>query len=135
MRIFALILFVIVLAVVFADDTRADVDVIRRGEENPMLTVAKSTFWGAVTGLVLGGAIALAAQDNEEDIMRWSIVAGTFVGFAIGIYHVATRPSASNSMIQMGEGGLAVSVPAVQVDWDAQTGRASARVPVFSYSF
>jgi hypothetical protein len=129
-----LILVLLALAL-FAGDARSDVDVIRRGEENPMLTVAKSTFWGAMTGLVLGGAIALVAQDNEEDILRWSIAAGTFVGFAVGIYHVATRPSATNSLIQMGGNGVSLGVPNLELDWRAEKGQTSARLSVFSYGF
>ncbi|NNE08923.1 MAG: hypothetical protein HKN20_10230 [Gemmatimonadetes bacterium] len=65
-------------------------------EENAMLTVSKTIVYGGLAGLILGSAIALAADDNEGDIIKWSFVAGTFAGLGVGIHSVSKRggPSA-----------------------------------------
>lgn len=94
------------LSFVFAPTANAQVAVVRGGNENPMVTVAKSTFYGALTGLLVGGALILATKSDEGDILRWSIVGGTFGGLAFGLYHVATRPGPSNSMLQFDRTGL-----------------------------
>jgi hypothetical protein len=134
MRVLATLLIVLAL---FAGDSRADVDVIRGGAENPVVTIAKSTFWGGLTGLVLGGAIALVVDDNQEDIVKWSFVAGVFGGFAFGVYHVATRPSPESSLLQIDDEGLALNIPAAQVVWSGDRGARSvgAKIALFSYQF
>ena len=78
-----------------APAAQAAVEVRREGSENPMLEVAKSTFWGGLLGVMVGGALALATEDNDNDgdIVRWSFVGGVFLGLGVGMYHVATRPS------------------------------------------
>lgn len=131
------IILLIVILAFFAVDSRADVDVIRGGEENPMITVAKATFWGGLTGLILGGAIALVADDHEDDIIKWSFVAGVFGGFAFGIYHVATRPSGESSLLETDGDGLALNFPSVNIAWtgNEDSRHLNARMTVFSYSF
>jgi hypothetical protein len=131
------LILVFVLLAFFAVDTHADVDVVRVGVENPMITVAKATFWGALTGLLLGGAIALIAEDNEDDIIKWSLVAGTFGGFAFGIYHVATRPSGESSLLELDGDGLALSLPTVDIGWTGDEDRRhlNTKMTVFSYTF
>ena len=133
-RVVALIL--VVFAFVTAD-AQAQVKVIREGEENPVLTVAKSTLWGGLTGLVLGGAIALVAEDNEEDIVKWSFVAGTFGGFAYGLYHVATRQPPTTSLLEMDADGLALGIPTVGIGLSADgvARRLNTSITVFSYTF
>lgn len=86
----------------------------RQGSENPVLEVAKSTLFGALGGLVLGGAIALASSgDNDGDIVKWSFIGGTFVGFGYGIYHVATRPKVTALLeFQGGSARLHAVLPA-----------------------
>ena len=73
----------------------ADVNVSRTGSENPMVEVARSTFWGGMAGLMLGTAVALATDgtDGDGSVIRWSFVGGTFIGFGVGMYHVMSRPS------------------------------------------
>ncbi|OGF18196.1 MAG: hypothetical protein A2W00_10000 [Candidatus Eisenbacteria bacterium RBG_16_71_46] len=72
----------------------AAVNVERQGAENPVIEIAKSTVYGGLAGLVVGGAIALASDsnDNDGDIVRWSFIGGTFVGLGYGIYQVSNRP-------------------------------------------
>jgi hypothetical protein len=72
----------------------AAINVERHGAENPMVEIFKSTVYGALAGVVVGGAIALAAQDDNatDDIMRWSIVGGTMIGLGAGIWFVSKRP-------------------------------------------
>ena len=82
----------------------AAVNVERRGSENPMQEVAKSTIYGGLTGLILGSALALAINgDNGGDIIKWSFVGGTFFGFAYGLYHVQTRPRA-DALLEIEDG-------------------------------
>ena len=134
MRTFILVSVILAL---FAADIRADVDVVRVGAENPMITVAKATMWGGVTGLILGGAIALVADDNEIDIIKWSLVGGVFVGFGFGVYHVMSRPSGESSLLETDGDGLALNIPTLQIGWTATEDRryVNARAAVFSYSF
>mgnify|MGYP001559581089 CR=1 FL=1 len=76
---------------------RAEVNIQRQGAENPILEVAKSTVYGALGGLAIGGAIALVSDenDNDGDIFRWCFVGGTFLGLGYGIYQVSSRPKAT----------------------------------------
>jgi hypothetical protein len=88
----------------------ADVNIERHGTENPLVEVFKSTVYGALAGLVVGGAIALAAQGDEDttgDIFRWSIVGGTMIGLGAGIYFVAKRPQ-PGALLELKDGGLAL---------------------------
>jgi hypothetical protein len=87
----------------------AAVDVERHGAENPMVEIFRSTIYGALAGVVVGGAIALATDgsDGDEDVMRWSIVTGTAVGLAYGIYWVNRRPQPS-AMLELEGGDLHV---------------------------
>ena len=63
-----------------------------------------STIYGLLAGAALGGAIALVDNgDNSEEIMRWSIAGGTFIGFGYGIYHVSTRPK-STALLEIKNG-------------------------------
>lgn len=99
---------------VLAPAARAAVNIERQGAENPVLEVAKSTVFGALGRLVLGGAIALVSNsnDNDGDIIRWSVVGGTFLGFGYGIYHVATRPNTTALLeFQGGRPSLHAALP------------------------
>jgi hypothetical protein len=64
----------------------------RHGEANPMASVFKSTLFGGLAGLALGGAVELVKEDSNGDAAKWGLVIGTFFGFAYGVYHVASRP-------------------------------------------
>lgn len=112
----------------------ADVEVRRYGAENPMVTIAKSMFWGGLGGLLLGGAVALIADDNKEDYVKWGFVGGVFVGLGVGIYHVVTRPQPTSSLIRTDGDNVALSARALQLQRD-QTGRATLRLSVFAYDF
>lgn len=98
-----------------ASGGHAQVRVERRGAENPMVEVYRSTLYGGLVGLLLGGAVALATEDDDQDgdVIRWSIVAGTFFGFAYGLYHVHTRPQPSG-LLELRQGELRAGVPTVE---------------------
>jgi hypothetical protein len=96
--------------------SRAQVYEERHGEANPLVEIFKSTIYGALAGLVVGGAIELAAEgDTEGEALRWGIVGGTFLGLGYGIYHVASRPNPIGAMLEGGGGELALRVPAPAV--------------------
>ena len=104
---------VLLLCAVMVVTTNAQVSVVREGEENPVITVAKSTAWGALAGLVLGGAVALVADENQENITKWFFVGGVFGGFGYGIYHVATREHTTTALLRIDGDGVDWSVPSV----------------------
>jgi hypothetical protein len=89
-----------------ARSARAAVNIERQGSENPMIEVFKSTIYGGLAGLVVGSAIALAAENGAEPV-RWGFVAGTFVGLGAGIIHVSSRPQPT-ALLELG-GGRATS--------------------------
>ncbi len=91
----------------FNSSAEAQVTVVRGGQENPIISVAKSTMWGMVTGVLLGLAINVASDADSKEVYRWSFVGGTFAGFIYGVYHVANRPQPSASLIQFDTEGLA----------------------------
>jgi hypothetical protein len=95
--------------------TAAAVNVERSGSENPMVEVARSTIYGGLTGLVLGGAIAWARDgDNGYNIVRWGFVAGSFFGFGYGLYHVSSRPSA-RALLEIHGGTPRLDIPTVML--------------------
>ena len=136
-RVSGLLLIVLVIMLVTVVESRADVEVRRYGEENPMITIAKSTFWGGVAGLVLGGAVALVAGENEDDIVKWFFVGGVFTGFGVGLYHVATRPKPTSSLLEINGDGLAVNLPSIRFAPEDVSGHGEwrAAVTVFSLDF
>ena len=75
-------------------EAAAQVQVVRRGEENPVKSVFKSTLYGGGAGLLLGLATSLLVDDEDakEETVKWFFVGGTFFGFGYGIYHVTHRP-------------------------------------------
>ena len=95
----------------------ADVNIERHGAENPMVEIFKSTVYGALAGLVVGGAIALAVNDEDStsDIFRWSIVGGTMVGLGAGIYFVAKRPQPAG-LLELKDGNLALHPTPPQIE-------------------
>ena len=103
----------LVLCVVTAVSSSAQVTVERQGDENPVVTIAKSVMWGGLAGAVLGGAVALIAEENEEDIVKWFFVGGTFAGLGYGIYHVSTREKPSSALLRIDGDGLDWNVPSV----------------------
>ncbi len=106
---------ILILAILLASaiPLHAQVTVERHGQENPVAEIAKATLWGGAAGLVLGLAVALVADKNEEDIVKWFFVGGVFGGFGYGIYHVATRPKPSSALLEFDENGVNWNLPAV----------------------
>jgi hypothetical protein len=100
----------------------------REGDSNPMVAVFKSTIYGAGAGTLLGLAVAVADDDDDSEPIRWGFVAGTFFGFAYGIYHVSTRPE-PRALLEHDARGWAMAPPAVAPD-----GR-GARVRLFALRF
>ncbi len=84
----------------------SSVSIQRGGSENPVLEVAKSAYWGAVAGLVLGGAITLVDDHHSFAPMRWGIALGAFGGFGAGVYFVANRPMPSG-LLEVRDGSVA----------------------------
>jgi len=134
MRILVLSLLIVLLMASGAD---AQVKVWRVADENPMLVIAKATFWGGVTGLLLGGAVALVVDENQDDYLKWFTVGGVFFGFGFGVYHVLTRPGPSEALLEMDEDGLALGVPTLGIHRDGTGSDHGWRgqVTLFSYSF
>ena len=113
------VVFVLLLASLSAGWTRpcsAQVVVDRHGEENPAVSITKSVFWGALGGLILGGAIALVAEEDEGEIIKWSFVGGTFAGLGVGIWHVATRPEPAGALLEIGPEGTRIAMPAFSLE-------------------
>lgn len=91
--------------------SRAAVNVERSGSENPMVEVARSTLYGGLTGLLLGGALAIASDGKHDaSMVRWGFVGGTFFGFGFGLWHVTARPRA-NALLEIENGGLRMQPP------------------------
>jgi len=88
------------------------VEISRNSAENPMVEIARSVFYGALAGLVVGGAIELAAEDASGQPIRWGIVAGTGVGLVAGVYFVTSRPQPS-AMLELRDGKLSPSPTAL----------------------
>jgi len=94
-------LAVLLVAITLVSVTaRADED-----QESPVATIGKSTFYGALTGLLVGGAAALVAGGSAGETMKWSFVAGTAVGFAWGVYDINTRPEPKTAMLSLNSNG------------------------------
>lgn len=107
LRSVRLAFMILLVVMVSANSANAQVQVVRSGQENPVVTIGKSTLYGAGTGLLLGLALSLVVNEDTGDVVKWSFVTGTFGGFFLGVYHVASRPSASSAMLQFDKGGLA----------------------------
>jgi hypothetical protein len=99
-RITAALLCVTLCIQLAAPAAYASVNVNRTGDENPMKEVAKSIVYGGMAGLVVGGAIAWASENNsnDDDIVRWGFVTGTFLGLGMGLWWVTRRPPASAAL-------------------------------------
>jgi hypothetical protein len=113
---FALAVVLCALAVAPAG---AQVTVVRDGSENPMKEIATSTIYGGLAGLLLGGATALAVEENEDSIVKWFFVGGTFFGFGYGIYHVSRRPE-PHALLRLDDGEPTIGVPIPRVSFSAR---------------
>jgi len=82
------------------------VNIQRGSNENPMIEIARSVFWGAVAGTAVGLAIAVADDNSGAEPVRWGFVLGTFVGLGAGVYFVSQRPQPA-SLLEWRDGRLA----------------------------
>jgi hypothetical protein len=126
------LLLLMVLMLVMAGESSAQVTVVRGGSENPVITIGKSTLYGGATGLLLGLALSLVVDEDTGDIVKWSFVGGTFGGFFLGAYHVATRPQPRSAFLQFDSTRLVkIGIPQPQVRLQ---GDRSMSVPIVSLS-
>jgi hypothetical protein len=89
-----------------------DVTVQRESHENPVMEIARSIYWGAAAGSVLGLAIMLADKGDSGEPLRWGFVIGAFAGLGAGIYFVAHRPQPASQGLLEFQGGRLVPRPA-----------------------
>ncbi|MFH1679786.1 MAG: hypothetical protein ABIH26_03980 [Candidatus Eisenbacteria bacterium] len=116
MKRFLILVLLAVLLVGLPREGAAQVVVSRQGDENPAVSITKSIFWGGLGGLILGGAIALVADEDEGEIIKWSFVGGTFAGLAVGIWHVTRRPEPAGALLEIGPDGPRVAMPAFSLE-------------------
>ncbi|MFN0151356.1 MAG: hypothetical protein ACKVU1_11695 [bacterium] len=80
---------VIVFALLLAGAPGVPVRQAHAGDKG-MASIGKNAIYGALTGLLLGGVVALVSdEDSRDDAIRWGVVIGTFGGVAYGIYDVS----------------------------------------------
>lgn len=114
-----------------APDARA------QNADDPVRTIAKSTFWGGVTGLALGGAVALVSDGDETDIITWGLVIGVFSGFGFGVYHVLSNQHRSYGLLEYNSGMLSLRIPefALASEGPPDDKRLYGRVTLFAAGF
>jgi hypothetical protein len=118
-RPIAAVMAALMLVLPWATEARAAINVQRSGDENPMKEVAKSVLYGALAGLCVGGALAVATEDNhnDDDFIRWGFAGGTLAGLGMGIYWVSKRPQPS-ALLEIREGQLGAAVPDLTLGHD-----------------
>ena len=110
-RLIAVILATLVVAPLATLPALAAVNVERHGAENPMVEISRSIMYGGLAGLLVGGAIALADEDdNNTDPVRWGLVAGVATGAALGLYWVMSRPQPS-AALELDSDSASLSLP------------------------
>lgn len=81
----------LVLSILLAGAPGLPVRAAFAGSDEGMLSIGKNAVYGALTGLLLGGVVALVSdEDSRGDAIRWGVVIGTFGGVAYGIYDLST---------------------------------------------
>ena len=118
MRLLRITPFLLLLPLLLPPSANAQVVVSRQGDENPAISVTKSIFWGGLGGLLLGGAVALATDEDDGEILKWSFVGGTFAGLALGLWHVTHRPEPRGALLRIDPEGAHVSMPGPA--WDVR---------------
>lgn len=63
---------------------------VRTEEAHPFWVIGKSTLWGGLTGLMLGGAVDILS-DNDESIAGKGFAIGVIIGFGVGLYSEVNR--------------------------------------------
>ena len=103
----------VVAALLGAPEAPAQIVEHREGDANPMAAVFKSTIYGGGAGLLLGLALTLVDEDDDDgEPVKWGFVAGTFFGFGYGLYHVATRPEPTG-LLERRDGEWVMALPDV----------------------
>jgi hypothetical protein len=99
-----------------------------------MVEVARSTLYGGLAGLMVGGAIALVDDGADGgEFVKWGFVTGTFVGLGMGLWWTTQRPT--GAFLEIDEGTLrAHAVPPVEVGL-TRDGMPQARVRLVSARF
>lgn len=88
------------------------------GQDNDMLTVLKSSFYGGLTGALIGTAF-LAFRDKPGDHLK-DIRVGAGVGVIIGtIYGLAKTTGVA--FVQIQDGHVTVQAPPLQFTIDPET--------------
>jgi hypothetical protein len=76
----------LLLLILVGRETAAPARVVADATEDRMLTIAKTTVYGALLGGVLGLASALVVKEEyRDDAIRWGVAGGTFGGFLYGV--------------------------------------------------
>ncbi len=75
--------------------------------ESFMGTIAKSAFFGALTGFMIGGAIYLLDRPDGEgvNVAYWT-AGGTLLGTAVGVIQVAVREDRTERALSYLDGGV-----------------------------
>jgi len=107
------------------------VEISRQSAENPMAEITRSMMWGALAGLLVGGAIELAAKDASGEPLRWGIVVGTGAGLASGVYFVSHRPQPT-ALLELHDGKFTPD-PAALTAIEPVAGGARARLIGLSF--
>jgi hypothetical protein len=87
------------LVAVCARDSSATV--VRTANENPVVEIARSTFYGGLAGLSVGLAYASLDHNAGGGATSSGYAIGTLVGLGVGIYYVSTRGE-SRAMYEVG---------------------------------
>ena len=109
------VLTALALSMVWTNTGSAQVVEAREGSTNPAEVLFKSTLFGAGTGLALGGAYVLVADDVDTgEVLRWSTAGGAAGGLLIGLVYMVTRSDPEGSVdegaVQLDDNGLRLSV-------------------------
>jgi hypothetical protein len=83
----SILLFIVILLPLVARETVAPPPATAGSSERRLLSITKTTVYGAILGGILGLASALVVRDGyEDDAIRWGVAVGTFSGFLYGAF-------------------------------------------------
>ncbi len=118
-------LLIIMMTLLLPQKARAD------ETDNDMLTVLKSSFYGGLTGALIGTAF-LAFRDKPGDNVK-DIRVGAGVGVIIGtLYGLAKTTQA---FVEIEDGKLTVQAPSLQFNIDPETKALGGSVDLLSIPF
>ena len=104
-----------------------------RAEDSPMRAVFKSTLFGGLVGLALGGAVELVSDGADGDAWKWGLAGGTFFGFGYGLWH-ETRKAGSQGFLRGDADGWRLGAPVPGLRVGGATGW-EVRAPIASLRF